>query len=104
MLGFLPRLPAPPLDSARIRGSAVTTSLLVLPPALETIETEDTFVGISEPASDRIAKFLIDRRDPASPRVLFVNGNFRDQDGQVPNAARFHWLFGRVAFGVPESL
>ena len=109
MLGFLPRLPAPSLEPARASALAVTTPLPALPLALETIETEDTFVAISEPASDliangRIAKFLIDRRDPADARVLFVNGNFRDQNGQIPNAARFHWFFGRAAFGIPESL
>jgi hypothetical protein len=55
VLGFLPRLPAPSLEPARTSATLDTTPLLALPLALETIDTEDTFVAISETASDLIA-------------------------------------------------
>ncbi|MEM1031085.1 MAG: PEP/pyruvate-binding domain-containing protein [Myxococcota bacterium] len=42
----------------------------------------------------RVLKFLIDNRDPARPRVAFMNSNYRDADGTKPDAARFHRHFG----------
>ena len=35
--------------------------------------------------------------------VRFVNGNFT-VNGEVPDAAKFHYFFGRAAFNIPESL
>ena len=105
MLGFLPRMPAVRTANKATRAAvAPTTGSL----AIEKIDSAETFVAISTPASDlitngRLAKFLIDRRDPGAPQVLFVNGNFT-VGGQTPDAARFHYFFGREAFGIPESL
>ncbi len=72
------------------------------------IDSTETFEAISTPAGDlvangRVAKFLIDRRDPAALSVRFVNGNFTE-DGEVPDAAKFHYFFGRATFNIPESL
>ena len=36
--------------------------------------------------------------------IRFVNGNFTDSSGEVPDEAKFHFFFGRAAFKVPESL
>lgn len=48
-------------------------------------------------------KFLIDNRNPATPKILYQNSNF---DGPLANrdATRFHYFFGREVFGVPESI
>ena len=79
-----------------------------LPLALAQIDTAETFEAISTPAGDlvangRVAKFLIDRRDPDALAVRFVNGNFTE-NGEVPDSAKFHYFFGRAAFNIPESL
>ena len=97
----------PPSDTAnKATRAAVAPTTAAL--AVEQIDSAETFEAISTPASDliangRLAKFLIDRRDPDAPRVRFVNGNFT-ADGETPDAARFHYFFGREAFGIPESL
>ncbi|MEO7352284.1 MAG: hypothetical protein ABIW17_10325, partial [Marmoricola sp.] len=120
MTGILPRLPADaptgtstPL-AKRQRLIAPTSSSGPQPPsgplplAVAPIDSPETFQAISTPAGDlvangRVAKFLIDRRDPGALSVRFVNGNFTE-NGKVPEAARFHYFFGRAAFDIPESL
>ena len=114
MLGFLPRMPA-------VRAAATGVSALLarqgfaveaapaLALAIAEIDSAETFEAISTPASDlvangRIAKFLIDRRRPEAPVIRFVNGNFTDSSGEVPDEAKFHYFFGRATFNVPESL
>ena len=79
-----------------------------LPLALNRIDTLETFQSISTLAGDlvangRVAKFLIDRRNPATPAVRFVNGGF-EEDGRIPEAAKYHYHFGRAVFGISESL
>ncbi|WP_243076531.1 PEP/pyruvate-binding domain-containing protein [Microbacterium sp. SS28] len=115
MTGFLPRaLPAAPtriaglLPPQRISFADLAEALATLPLAVDEIDTLDTFQTISTLAGDlvangRVAKFLIDRRDPTSPAVRFVNGNFLE-NGQVPDAARYHYFFGRATFGIAETL
>ena len=119
MTGFLPRLPADVLEST---ATPEATGLIApprpvepgpaepepLPLALARIDTAETYLAISTPASDlvangRVAKFLIDRRNPDALVVRFVNGNFA-VNGEVPDAAKFHYFFGRAAFNIPESL
>lgn len=113
MLGFLPRpqrlpalakiAPAPPAHP-----SAALTALAAVPLDLAVVESTERFIAISVPAGDlvsngRVAKFLIDRRQPAAPRVHFVNGNFTD-NGQPADAARYHFFFAKRALGIPEEL
>ena len=125
MTGFLPRLPAdaPATTSAP---SAAGLRLIAppvpsepgpvesgppaepLPLALAQIDTTEAFEAISTPAGDlvangRVAKFLIDRRDPDALVVRFANGNFIE-NGEVPDSAKFHYFFGQAAFNIPESL
>ena len=112
MLGFLPRIPQTRPTAGVSRLLARTSALApprALPLAVEEVDSAETFEAISTPASDlvangRIAKFLIDRRQPAAPVIRFVNGNFTDSSGEVPDQAKFHFFFGRAAFKVPESL
>jgi Pyruvate phosphate dikinase, AMP/ATP-binding domain len=117
MLGFLPRLPPPTPDPRRGRSALEPEARSDTGPdapaapfglAVDEIDSVATFEAISTPASDliangRLAKFLIDRRNPDRPRVLFVNGN-HTENGEVPDAARYHYFFGREVFAVPESL
>lgn len=42
----------------------------------------------------RALKFLIDHRNPAEPKIVFMNSNFADPDGTTPDAARYHFYFG----------
>ncbi len=63
---------------------------------------------MSTPAGDlvangRVAKFLVDLRQPASPEVYFVNGNFT-RDGEVPDEAKFHFMFAQAVLNIPERL
>ncbi len=112
MLGFLPRMPKARATAGISRLLARQSTLApprALPLAVEEIDSAETFEAISTPASDlvangRIAKFLIDRRRPDAPVIRFVNGNFTDSSGEVPDEAKFHFFFGRAAFNVPESL
>jgi len=120
MTGFLPRLPIDAHAKAVVALASHPrprpSSPLVepehpaepLPLTVKEIDSPQVFEAISTPAGDlvangRVAKFLIDRRDPAAPSVRFVNGNFTE-DGEVPDAAKFHYFFGRAAFDIPESL
>ena len=105
MLGFLPRMPkARPTAGRSVLAERPPAAPVEagLPLAVATIESAETFAAISTPASDlvangRIAKFLVDRRQPTAPVVRFVNGNFTDGSGEVPDEARFHFFFGRAA-------
>lgn len=120
MTGFLPRLPAaaptttPASSTGRLRLTAPAVSIEPEPPteplplALARIDSTETFQAISTPAGDlvangRLVKFLIDRRDPGALVVRFVNGNFT-VNGEVPDAAKYHYSFGQAAFNIPESL
>jgi hypothetical protein len=49
-------------------------------------------------------KFLIDRRNPASPQIYFQNANFI-QAGKKPDSARYHFNFGQAVLpGFAEDL
>ena len=113
MLGFLPRMPKTrptPSHTRFLERSSAATAESTLPLAVPALGTAETFGAISTPAGDlvangRVAKFLIDRRNPVEPTVIsFVNGNFTDGLGVVPDAAKFHYFFGQVAFNIPELL
>ncbi|HEY5114313.1 MAG TPA: hypothetical protein VIJ00_02185 [Nakamurella sp.] len=72
------------------------------------IATAADFSAISVPAGDlvangRVAKFLVDLRDPARPGVLFVNGAFT-RNGAVPDEAKYHYDFARAVPHIPERL
>lgn len=59
--------------------------------------------GLMSPG--RNLKFLIDNRDKAAPAIYFMNSNFRDPDGSVPDAARYHHaLAKRVLEDFDETL
>jgi Pyruvate phosphate dikinase, AMP/ATP-binding domain len=114
MLGFLPR-------SQSIYRAVEEFSVGVrtlAPPVAAEAETEGLsvpeirsiadFDAVTQPAADlvgagRLTKFLIDRRAPANPRVLFVNSNF-ERNGEVPDAARYHFFFAKEVFGIPEDI
>jgi Pyruvate phosphate dikinase, AMP/ATP-binding domain len=109
-LGFLPRIPAPSEAAlrARARPAAAAPPTTGRPLALDTISSADEFEAISTPASDlisngRVTKFLIDRRQPDQPVVHFVNSNFRE-NGEVPDSARYHFMFAQAILNIPESL
>lgn len=97
------------MPKTRRASSQLAEAESALPLAIPNLDTAETFTAISTPASDlvangRIAKFLIDRRQPTAPKLRFVNGNFTDGSGEVPDEARFHFFFGRAVFNVPEPL
>lgn len=117
MYGFLPRLTTPPeilvpplARLHRLAGPpvepAAESSALGL--SLSRIDSPELFRAISQPAADlvangRLAKVFVDRREPAAPHVAFVNGNFT-RNGSTPDAAKYHYLFGREIFQIPEGL
>ena len=84
MTGFLPPFSSPSVRESSPAGAAPATAAPLsflrtpspassLPLALAQIDTTETFEAISTPAGDlvangRVAKFLIDRRDPATRR------------------------------------
>lgn len=121
MYGFLPRLAAPAAVAAGITVPGVTgiprrlvgVQRLVEPPlglplSAPRLDSAELFEAISQPAADlvangRLAKVFVDQRNPGAPEVAFVNGNFV-RDGEIPDAARYHYFFGREVFGVPEGL
>jgi len=80
----------------------------VLPLVHREIHTADEFTELSVTAGDlvangRVAKFLVDLRDPARGEVYFVNGNFIE-NGEIPESARYHYSFARAALDIPERL
>lgn len=118
MTGFLPRphIEASDADPSFIPRRRWSPAPLVppahseraLPLGFFDIDTTDTFTSISTEASDlvangRAARFLVDRRNPSTLDVRFVNGNFV-RDGRIPPEAQSHWYFGREVFGIPEDL
>ncbi len=117
MYGFLPRLSTPPEilvpPPARLQRfvgpPAEPTPTLAVPGlSVPRIDSADLFEGISQPAADlvangRLAKVFVDLRDVAAPRVAFVNGNFT-RNGTTPDAAKYHYFFGREVFQIPEGL
>lgn len=77
------------------------------PLALDEIASVEQLAAVSVPGSGlvlngRQIKFFIDRREPANARVLFVNGNFQE-NGVVPDAAKFHFFFAKRVLNVPET-
>lgn len=106
MTGFLAR---PPASSTALRAPAgAAEGDQGLPLSLEEIDSAETFEAVSTPASDlvlngRLMKFLVDRRSPQSPDVYFVNANFT-VDGEIPDAARYHYSFAQATLGIPEPL
>ncbi len=110
MTGFLPRSPSltPDVAAALVSPLRESAPPVSLPLALAEIDSAETFLAVSSPASDlvlngRFLKFLIDRRVSSSPVVHFVNGNFLS-GGVTPDAARYHYFFARETLGIPESL
>lgn len=103
MLGFT-RSASPPLPVARPALAAAPA----LPLDLPEIVSAEQYEAISVPASDlvtngRTCKFLLDWRRPEAPGVHFVNANYHE-DGEIPEAARYHYFFAQVALGIPEGL
>lgn len=47
-------------------------------------------------------KFLIDNRT-AKPQVYFINGNFKDNQYQTPEYARYHYYFAQKKLGITMS-
>ncbi|HKH44757.1 MAG TPA: PEP/pyruvate-binding domain-containing protein [Thermoanaerobaculia bacterium] len=77
------------------------------PLAVDEIASEEQLAAVSVPGSGlvlngRQVKFFIDRRVPETARVFFINGNFQE-NGQVPNAAKFHFFFAKRVLNVPEN-
>ena len=119
MYGFLPRL-STPIAADALAPAPMRANRLFAPPAAATpepsalalslprLDSAELFEAISQPAADlvangRLAKVFVDQRDPAAPKVAFVNGNFL-RNGQTSDAAKYHYFFGREVFGVPEGL
>ncbi|HSK77265.1 MAG TPA: PEP/pyruvate-binding domain-containing protein [Thermoanaerobaculia bacterium] len=103
MLGFT-RSASPPRPAA----APTLAAAPALPLDLPEIVSAEQYEAISVPASDLVAngracKFLLDWRRPEAPGVHFVNANF-EEDGEIPEAARYHYFFARAALGVPEGL
>ena len=78
-----------------------------LPLGVRTIADEATFLALSVEAGDlvangRVVKFLVDMRRPEQAEVHFLNGNFTE-NGTVPEAAQFHWVFARRQLEIPEG-
>ena len=117
MYGFLPasfpatkrRAPvAAPLALRVAQVPATGPAAAALPLALREIDSAATYEALSTPAGDlvangRLAKFLVDLRQSASPEIYFVNGNFT-RDGEVPDEARFHFMFAQAVLNIPERL
>ena len=100
-----PREPAPPAvePSAPEPGAPPTG----LPLGVRTLADEATFLALSVEAGDliangRVVKFLVDMRRPEQAEVHFLNGNFTE-NGTVPEAAQFHWVFARRQLEIPEG-
>ncbi len=91
------------------RSAAVARSGTGMPPLVHReIRTAVEFEALSITAGDliangRVAKFLVDLRDPGLREVYFVNGNFTE-NGTVPDAAKYHFFFAKAALGIPERL
>jgi len=47
-------------------------------------------------------KFLIDNRG-AKPEIYFINGNFKDNQQQTPDYARYHYYFAQKKLGITMS-
>ena len=114
MYGFLPRPPLPreaiqPLIASASRAVAMEEAAASdLPLAHDSITSLDLLNALAQPAADIVAngvltKFFADLRGPSGPRVAFMNANFT-RNGAVPDAARYHWVFAREVFGIPEEL
>jgi pyruvate phosphate dikinase-like enzyme len=108
MLGFTRRDVSRRAKAAPLRPLAAAAAAPTLPLDLPEIASAERFQAISTPAGDlvangRVAKFLVDQRRPEAPVVHFVNGSFVE-DGEVPDAARYHYDFARRVLGIPEGL
>ena len=94
-----------PPPAVRERAALATGAL---PLVHREIGTAEEFTALSVTAGDlvangRVAKFLVDLRDPARGEVYFVNGNFTE-NGEVPESAKYHYFFARAALDIPERL
>lgn len=72
------------------------------------IDSAGLFESLSVPAGDlvangRVAKFLVDLRNPGQPRVLFINGRFQ-RNGRTPLAAKYHHEFAKAVLQIPEAI
>jgi hypothetical protein len=99
------RAVAPVEPPARV---GIAAEAEALPLAQAEISTAAGYEAISVPAGDliangRVAKFLVDLRDPANPRVQFINGNFV-RNGETPDEAKYHFDFARATLNIPERL
>lgn len=59
-----------------------------------------TMDGVIKSAS---VKFLIDSRT-SQPQVHFINGNFKDNQQQTPDYARYHFYFAQKKLNIPYSV
>jgi hypothetical protein len=112
MFGFLPtldrRLETIATAARLLAPSAPPRPLAGLPLALDAITDVETFEAVTQPAADivangRLTKFLIDARDPAAPKLHFINANFTRGAG-TPDSARYHFAFAQEVLGISESL
>ena len=126
MLGFLSALPMSRGDRELAAAEALALAAAVspgprpgrkrraeaadgaLPLAHREIRTPEEFTALSITAGDlvangRVAKFLVDLRGPGQGEVYFVNGNFTE-NGEIPDAAKYHYFFARAALNIPERL
>ncbi len=82
----------PPLDPKGVAAPVVLADGLAIT-AIDGVAAFDEYAyadgGLLLPG--RTLKFLIDRRDPKSPRVYFMNSNFTDASGARPDAAKYHF-------------
>ncbi len=110
MLGFLPfeirRMPRRE-SLALLAPPAPAAAAPPLPLGVRDVPDAETFQALSVPAGDlvangRVVKFLVDLRAPDRPEIHFINGTFTE-NGDVPDAARFHWVFARRALAIPEG-
>ncbi len=102
-LGAALRSARPPAARKRARAADGVPSL-----AHRDIRDAADFIALSVTAGDliangRVAKFLVDLRDPAQGEVYFVNGNF-SEDGAIPDSAKYHYFFARAVLDIPEGL
>ena len=75
--------------------------------SVRSIGSERTFRALSTEGgafgqAGRTVKFLIDARDPAAPRIHFINANYQ-VGGRTPDYAKYHYYFARKELGVVES-
>lgn len=97
----------PDADSLLNQQPAAAAAVSAAGLAHEKITDRAHFDQIAKDASGLIkggkaVKFFIDNRNPATPKVYFINGNFTE-NGKIPDAAKFHYMFAQRHLNVPED-